>query len=138
MSTFTTESRIRERFQLSDTTLVPPNLIAAAIDDAHTDLLRYLDPVHETPSLPDALILGETLLAGAYLFRGIAARDAFEQKRIALGVHRIDSGPRFDALMALADATQAKAWNILEPFLKARPSQVLAAVTETVPVLGEE
>ena len=138
MAVFATESDVRLKFQLNDTTLVPSALVTASIEDAHAELLRFLDPAFNTASPDAALVMGETLLAGAHLFRSLASKDAFDQKAVAVGTQRIEAGQRFGALMAMASLTEQNAWYILEPYVLARPSLAPAGVTETTPVLGEE
>ena len=56
MPVFTTETNVREKFQLADTTLVPAALVTRNIDDAHTILLRFLDPAFDVPLPEDALV----------------------------------------------------------------------------------
>jgi len=137
MANFTTESEVRLKFQLSDTTLVPSSLITQSIDDAHAELLRYLDPAHDTESPEDGLVLGETLLAGAHLYRSIGSQEAFGQKRGTIGGQRIEEGARFASLMAVATLTWDQAWSLLEPYLTALPARTVAGVTTTTAVLGE-
>lgn len=138
MASFATEADVRLKFQLDDATLVPSTLVVGSIDDAHEELLRFLDPQFDTTPAEEAVVMGETLLAGAHLFRTLAAKDAFDQKQATIGGQRLEAGKRFTALMAVAALTEDQAWYVLEPYIEARPSRVLAAVTDTVPVLGEE
>lgn len=138
MATFAVEADVRLKFQLDDTTLVPSGLIQACLEDAHRDVLRYLEPAFNIIPPDEGLAAGEAVLAGAYLFRSLAAKDAFGQKQIVIGGQRIDAGQRFDALMTMASATEAKAWSLLDQYLSVCPSQTLAAATDSVPVLGEE
>ena len=138
MATFATEADVRGKFQLSDTTRVPSSLVTDSIDDAHAELLRFLDPEVDTVTPEEALVMGETLLAGAHLFRSIGAQDAFMQQQTVIGGQRIDGGARLNALMVIAALTEEKAWYILEPYVERRPAGVLAACTDTTPVLGEE
>ena len=138
MANFATEADVRLRFQLNDTAEVSSALVNASIDDAHTELLRFLDPVFDELSPEDALVMGETLLAGAYLYRSLASRQAFDEKQVAIGGQRIEAGKRFSALMAIASLTEETAWYILEPYVVDRPSVSPAGATDTVAVLGEE
>ncbi len=136
MPGFTTEPLVRLRFQLQDTASVPPALIEAAIDDAHAELLGRLGPACTEPPWPQALVLGETLLAGANVYRALAAKDAHDQKHVAVGGQRVEGGHRFGALTAVARTTRAAAWRLLAPFLRDHPPHAPAAVTDSVPVLG--
>lgn len=136
MANFTTESEVRLKFQLDDTTLVPSSLVTQSIDDAHEELLRFLDPQYDTGDPDDPLILGETLLAGAHLFRSLASKEAFEQKRTTVGGQRIEEGARFTALTAVASLTEDQGWYVLAPYLASRPARSVAAVTASTPVLG--
>jgi len=138
MANFTTESEVRMKFQLINTTQVPSDLVAAGIDDAHTELLRFLDPDVDTGSPEDALILGETLLAGAHVLRSLASSDAVQQKHLVVGGQRIEEGNRFQSLMAMAEQASRLAWEALEPYLLAGPPRYVGAVTDTTPVLGED
>ncbi len=138
MANFTSESEVRQKFQLNDTTLVPSSLVTASIDDAHTELLRFLDPEYDTGSPEDGLVMGETFLAGAHLFRTLASKEGFEQKHLMIGGHRIEEGERFTALMTLASVTDEQAWYVLEPYLLDWPGRSVADATDSTPVLGEE
>ncbi len=138
MAIFTTESDVRDKFQLTDTALVPASLVASSIADANTELLRFLDPVYDTGSPADGQVLGETLLAGAHLLRSLASKDGFEQKSLSIGGQRVDGGDRFAALTSMAASAEEQAWGILEPFLLDRSARAVLKVTDTTPVLGEE
>ena len=137
MSAFTTESAVRLKFQLTDTTLVPSDLITTSINDAHAELLRYLNPDYDVEPPEDALVQGETLLAGAHLYRSLAAKEAFSQKHVAVGSQRIEPGERFTSLMTIATLTEGLAWYMLEPYVLDQPARALAAATDTTPVIGE-
>ena len=116
MAAFTTESAVRDKFQLTDTTLVPSALVTGSINDAHEIVLRFLDPVFDVPS-PDAeVVLGETLLSGAHLLRSLSSSEAFTQKRLTIGGQRIDVARRFEALNDAADSAEEQAWH--DAFLK--------------------
>ena len=138
MSALTTETRVRAKFQLLDTTLVPSDLIEAAIDDAHTELLRFLAPDVDLETPEEALAMGETLLAGAHLYRTLGSKDAFDQKRLAIGSNRVEGSGRFDSLLAIAMIVEKQAWYLLEPYLGECASRCPCSVTVTQPVLGEE
>ena len=138
MAVFTTESAVRDKFQLTDTTLVPSALVTGSIDDAHEIVLRFLDPVFDVQS-PDAeVVLGETLLSGAHLLRSLASSEAFTQKRLTIGGQRIDVARRFEALNDAADSAEERAWHVLEPFVLARPASKVADVTDTTPIVEED
>ena len=138
MANFTTETKVRDQFQLTDTTRVPPGLVTGSIDDAHVLLLRFLDPVYDVPSPDAAVILGETFLAGSHLLRTLAFQDAFEQKRVSVGGQRLEAGSRFDALTESSRTAEDKAWETLEPYLKIHAARRLVDVTDTTEVLGKD
>jgi len=137
MSIFTSETDVREKFQLTDTTLVPSALVTRNIDDAHTVVLRMLDPVFDVPTPDNALVLGETLLAGAYVMRSLASGAAFTRKDITIGGQRVEPVRRFEALTERADEAEQEAWQVLEPFMAARPADAVACATDTQPVVEE-
>jgi len=137
MANFTTEETVRNKFQLTDTTLVPASIVIDSIDEAHAEILRHLDPAFDVSPAAIGLTLGETLLAGACLLRSIAAKDAFEQKEVSIGGQQIAEGSRFESLLALATLTEERAWRTLEPFLIERPARVVASSVDSTPILGE-
>lgn len=137
MAAFTNESLVREKFQLHDTALVSSALVATSIDDAHTELLRHLDPAFDTSPAEAALVAGETLLAGAHVYRSLAAKDAHDQKHVLIGGQRLEGGGRFAALIAVSQMVEKLAWYTLEPCLLELPARRLVEVTESRPVLGE-
>jgi hypothetical protein len=132
---FATDENLRLRFQLTDT---DPALLAACIDEAHTQIVRLLDPRYDTATPPGALVLGETYLAGAAVLRALAAKEALDQKRLSVGGQRIEEGTRFQSLTAAAASAVERAWEHLEPFLLERPSLATIDATDTAPILGEE
>ena len=134
---FTTENDVRTTFQLTSTTLVPSALIQARINDAHAEMMHYLDPAFVSGPAPRDLIEGETLLAGARVLESLAAKDAFDQRQVTVGGERIDAGERFASLRAIAIAAEKKAWTVLGPFVLACPVRPAACTTASVPVLGE-
>lgn len=138
MANFSTEADVRETFQLTDAVLVPSALVARSIDDAHSEILRFLDPQYDVIPAATGVILGETLLGGANLLRSLASKDAFTQKHLSVGGVRVQAGNRFETLTKLASDNADRAWEALEPFLLARPSRSLAEVTDSVPVVGKE
>ncbi len=138
MAVFTSEEAVRLKFQLNDTTLVPSELVIQSIDDAHTELLRYLADEYAAAEPEDALVIGETLLAGAHVYRSLASGDAFKQRHVAIGGNRVREGERFESLTAIANLTEDLAWYTLEPYLEAESGRDVAGVTDSTPVLGEE
>jgi hypothetical protein len=136
VSGFTTESLVRLRFQLQNTVSVPAGLIEAAIDDAHAELLARLKPGFTEAPWPRPLVAGETLLAGAEVYRALAAQDAHSQVHVAVGGQRVEAGRRFEALMAVARSAQTAAWELLAPFLRDYPPHAPAGATDTIPILG--
>ena len=138
MAGFTTEADVREKFQLTDTTLVPVSLVNRNVNDAHLILLRFLDPIYDLPTPPDAVLLGETLLAGAYLLRSLASGAAFARRKVTMGGQRVEPSGRREALNAQADEAEAEGWRSMEPYLVVIPTDKLAAATDTQSVLGEE
>jgi hypothetical protein len=138
MASFTTETRVREKFGLGDGTLVPASLVESAIADAHAQVLRVLNPAFDADPAEEGVAMGETLLAGAHLFRSLASGQAFGQRTLTLGSQRIDDGRRFEALMAVAAGAEAEAWDALAPYLMELPGLEAGEVTATTPILGEE
>ena len=137
MANFAAESDVRLRFQLNDAALVTAELIGACIDDAHGEIERFLDPEVDVDPPEMGLVTGETLLAGAYLYRALSAKDAFQQRNVTIGGQRIEDGERFRALMAVAALTEKQAWFVLEPYLTSPPVRLVLDCTESTPVLGE-
>ncbi|MCC6144866.1 MAG: hypothetical protein IT368_13755 [Candidatus Hydrogenedentes bacterium] len=134
---FTDETTLRTRFQIPDESTASTALINASIEDAHTHLLRFLDPQYDLPEPDPQLVFGETLLAGAYVLRTLAAGDAAAQQDITIAGQRISPGNRFAALMTLAEKAEVNAWPILAPFLLPKPGIPLAMTTDTIPILGD-
>ncbi len=136
MATFTSESAVRLKFQVTDAASVPQDLVLKSIEDAHEEIVRCLDSVVDQASPEETLILGETLLAGAHLLKSLAAKDAVQQKEVMVGGQRVDTGKRYAALMALSKQSGEQAWEALRPYLREPSGVVEAAVTDTTPVLG--
>jgi hypothetical protein len=136
MAAFTTETAVREKFQATDAALVTPAAIEAAIEDAHTEVLARLDPMHDTAPAAEGLVLGETMLAGAHLLRALAAGDAVAQRAVSIGGQRVEGGARFAALMTMAAQTERHAWEQLAPFLIDVPRRGIVRTTDTQPILG--
>jgi len=138
MANFTDEAKVRAKFELHDTVLVSSELIDGAIDDAHTEILRYLAPDVEINPPEEGLVLGETLLAGAHVFRTLAAKDAFDQKHLTIGGQDVAGGQRFNALERVGTVAEELAWYILEPYLEHPGMRAVGDATDTEPVLGKE
>jgi hypothetical protein len=138
MPNFATESDVRLKLQLTDPALAAADLIIACIDDAHAEILRFLDDDVGVEPPDAALVTGEALLAGAYVLRALGAKDAVAQREIVIGNQRLSGGQRFRALAQMAAATEQQAWYLLEPYLTERPGRTIAASTDSTPVLGEE
>ncbi len=136
MSNFTTEAKVREKFQVNDTAWSSPALVTSSIDDAHIAVLRALDPEVDTETPDDGLVLGETLLAGANLLRSLASKDAGGQAEIVVGGQRLSRRQRFASLMTLGERAEREAWEVLEPYVAGRPVVCPGVVTDSVPVLG--
>jgi hypothetical protein len=138
MANFAGESGVRAKFQLNDSTLVPSALVVSSIDDAHVEVLRLLDPIYDVGSPDDAVVLGETMLAGAHLLRSLASDEGFRQRHLQVGGQRVGGDVRLDGLLALAQGAEERAWLTLEPFTLASASREVAAAMLSTPVLGEE
>ncbi len=138
MANFATEADVRLKFQVEDAAVFPTALVTGSIDDAHEEVLRRLDSGVDVQSPPVALVLGETLLAGAHLLRSLASRNATVRQEVTVGGQRIADGDRFASLMAMASRAEKQAWRTLEPFMAARPGLQLGSATDCVPVWGEK
>jgi hypothetical protein len=135
---FTTEEHVRERFLPEGDAQATTNQIACAIDAAHLQIAPALRPDAPLDPPSEAIVLGETLLAGARLFEALAAHDAYDQRRLKVGHAEVREGERFRSLMAAAADAESRAWEVLAPFMAAKEQRVPAAATDSQPVLGEE
>lgn len=138
MAEFATEAAVRLRFQWPEGGRVPADLVAAAIADAHDEVLRRLASWVDPEAPEDALCLGETLLAGARVLSALAAKDATDQRHVTVGGQRVEEGARFSALTAMADRAEREAWAALAPYLEAAPETWTAGATDSQAVLGGE
>ncbi|MBX7259072.1 MAG: hypothetical protein K1Y02_22105 [Candidatus Hydrogenedentes bacterium] len=138
MPAFTTEASVRLKFQIADTVNVPSELVDSCIDTAHEEILRVLAEDIDMQSPENAVVMAETLLAGARLFEALASHDAFTQKRITLGPNHIEDGDRFRALTSAAALAEKHAWYLLEPYTRPRPFRSCIEPTVTIPILGED
>lgn len=137
MANFTTETRVRDAFQLQSTTRVPADLVTQSIDDAHIEILRVLDESVDTVTPEAGLITAETILAGAHVLRSLSWGHAAEQQHLALGNTRIEEGNRFRELHEAADIAESQAWYMLEPYVAAAEDHPVADATDTIPILEE-
>lgn len=131
MAAFTTEARVRLTMQVEDTTVATSALVTQSIDDAHTLVLARLDDGVDLETPVEALVLGETLLAGAQLLRSLAGRAASQGRTVRVGGQQLETGRQFAALRQLAVETEAAAWETLAPFLAANGSRENATATDT-------
>jgi len=138
MAGFTTEALVREKFQLIDATQVLPSLVNRNIDDAHLILLRFLDPIFDLPSPAAAVVLGETLLAGAYLLRSLAPGSTYSRRKVTMGGQRVEPSGKAEAMHAEADRAEAEAWRTLETYLRIIPTDKLAFATDSQSILRDD
>lgn len=134
MPTFTTEALVRLKFQLTSTQDFPASLINDAIAEAHEPIAARLDPGVDTGSPPTALVIGETLLAGARTLRSLAVREATTQRSVVVGGQRVDTGTRQAQLALSAALAEEQAWEMLAPFLTPPPGTRSLSPTETTPI----
>ncbi len=136
MASVATEEGVRARFQWSEED-VPESLITLAIEDAHNRLVRALtaESWGETPA--SGVVLGETLLAGAQVYRLLAAREAFDRRDVRVGGQESVGIGRFEALSRTATALEDEAWAVLEAFTRMHEGRAPMSASDTVPVLGE-
>lgn len=136
MPPYASESAVRLRFQLTDETRTPPDLLAACLEEAHDIVTRFLGP--DAPSSPpEPVVLAETLLAGAAAFRALQAACAQEHPRLTMGDQTIDDASRPRNLAGVADAAVELAWRLLEPYGPETPPRAPGDATTTQPILGE-
>ncbi|MCD6287849.1 MAG: hypothetical protein J7M12_01915 [Candidatus Hydrogenedentes bacterium] len=139
MAEFTDESAVRVKTQLTDTVHAPTELIETSITDAHNALLERLDPRYADAVPVEAeLIRGETLLAGAYLLRSVAAGASVRARDLRLGDRYIEEGNRYAAMSRMADRFEKEAWETVSRFLVPLAGGFGAAATRTEPILGED
>lgn len=137
MAAFTTENDIRLRLQLNDTTLAPQDFLVQCIEDAHDQVLRWLDENVDPQNPPAALVYGETLVAAAVVFRALASREAAAMRNVKIGEQGINTEKRFAAKMEYAEELERQGWAILSAFLAPRTSPTSLSPSPTTPVLGE-
>jgi hypothetical protein len=113
---FTDESRVRTHSGWDNTDLVPSELLARRIEDAHDELLAAIDPAYAGG---DALLtLAETELATAFTLRSLAVESGFEDRDIRTGNLTLRAGGRAATLADLAEREERAAWRHARPFLK--------------------
>ena len=137
MAVFTTEIAVREKFQVTDVDKVASSLVTEAMEDAHLEVLRHLEAAYNVDPAADAVVLGETLLSGAHLFRSLAAGEAFQQRDVSVGGQRIQAGRRHASLLSTAAQAEEAAWKMLGPYLVTQPMGTVLAVSDSVAILGE-
>jgi len=137
MPAFTTEDDIRLRLQLNDTALAPQDFVLQCIEDAHDQVLRWLDENIDPESPPAALVYGETLIAAGVIFRALAAREAAAMRNMKIGEQSLNTERRFASRMTYAEELERQGWGVLEEFLAPRNSATLLLPSPTTPVLGE-
>ena len=71
---------------MTDVDKVASSLVTEAMEDAHLEVLRHLEAAYNVEPAADAVVLGETLLSGAHLFRSLVAGEAFQQRDVAWAV----------------------------------------------------
>lgn len=137
MAWFSSEAAVREKFQVADTAVVSLGLVERSLTDAHAAIARRLSLDADTQTPAEGLVLGETLLAGAYVLRSLASKSAAAVPRdVRIGGNQVVTGERFALLMPAAEAAEREAWEALEPFLKPLDGVACAVVSDTLPVLG--
>jgi len=136
MPAFTTESLVRLKFQLTNTQDVPATLINDAIEEAHEPIAARLSPGVDGLTPPAALVIGETLLAGARTLRSLAAREAATQRNVVVGGQRVETSTRHAQLALCATLAEEQAWEMLAPFLAPPSNTTCIQATDTTPVLG--
>jgi len=139
MASFTDEARVRLKTQLTDTGKVAADLVTRSIDDAHAEILKWLDPAYDVTPPDEDLVRGETLLAGAYLLRSLASGAAFDIKGLRILEETVSETGKHKALMTLAEGFEQEAWEILAEFLVEQEggANFQSGVTESEDILGE-
>lgn len=133
---FTTESLVRLKGQVEDTGKVSSALVLDAIEDSHTRIVARLMDSVDQQSPPDAVVLGETLLAVSAVLASLAAGQAAEGDRVVVGGQRVETGVHLSKLRREVAAYAEEAWLVLAPYLKPVGRQGMVT-TATQPVLGE-
>ncbi|MCK5862587.1 MAG: hypothetical protein KAH38_08885 [Candidatus Hydrogenedentes bacterium] len=117
MAPFTTEEALRLKFQLDNLPEVTSALIETSINHAHSIVTTW---VRETclAEVPEPIVVAETLLAGAALLRSLSARMALDRREVRLAGHQLETGKRFPALIAVAQAAEKEALQLVTPWLR--------------------
>jgi len=139
MANFTDETRVRVTTQLTDTAKVSSELVTRSIDDAHSEILKGLDPVYDVTPLDENLVRGETLLAGAYLLRSLASGAAFDIRGLRILDETVSETGKHKALMTLGERFEKEAWEVLGEFLVPQQGGAYfeSGVTESEEILGD-
>jgi len=117
---FTDETHVRYHSGLTDTTAVPADMVARAIDDSHDAIVMDLDPAYLGSTDP-VLELAATELATAYLFRALAGQAAGLGRELRTMHLRTGEVAKAPVLERLADEEERRARSRLVPFLKEPP-----------------
>ena len=137
MAAFTSEVLVREKFQSTDTSLVTVAAVAAAIDDAHTELIARLDPAYDTVPRRMVSCSGKRSSRARTCCMPWRRAMRLAQRAVTIGGQRVEGGARFAGLMAMARQAERHAWERLSPYLLDIPTQAVARVTDSQPILGE-
>lgn len=137
MAVFSSEAAVREKFQVTDTGLVSSGLVVRSLSDAHEEILRWIDLGVNVQSPPAAVVLGETLLAGAHLLRSLASKSASGFREVRVGGNQVVTGGKAASLLTLSQEAEQAAWEALGPYLRPVSGVDVALATETRAVLGE-
>ena len=140
MEPFVQVARVRETFLLEDAVKTPDAWIARAIRDAHTELERALSPMAlsalDGGTIPEDLVAGEALLAGARLYQAMAAVEAYGQRRVKGGSVAVAEGDRFASLLRIASMAEERAWTLLRPYMREAAVRPSLAASDSAPILG--
>jgi hypothetical protein len=138
MATYTDETKVRNKTQLTESAKVGPEVVTLSIEDAHDEILRVLNMEYDTEPPDDTLARGETLLAGSFLLRSLASGAAFAKVHLRIGDKIVGDTEKYAALMKMAAEFEREAWEVLAPFLNPQPRGCFGAeATDTQPVLGD-
>jgi len=96
---------------------IPEALVTAAIEQAHSDLLRDLKTEYAESTDP-SLIQGETELASAYLLRMLANQYVVTESEVQTPLLKIMAGKKPEDLSRRAAEEERKARGRLVPFLE--------------------
>ncbi len=129
MNYFAEEAAVRAQLHLADT--VSAEQIDAALAEAHAVILDWLAPEVELGDPPESIARGEALLAGAMLFRSMAAAETLRQRRLSVGGARIEESRRLESLERGAETLENRALEALGPYLRQPRPRTMLQVTST-------